>query len=138
MLYVALDIAARDARIEDAAWRELDVGRKELLLPLADDARLREAAKHVARFKLTQSSTRAYVAGLLEASGTKRGVRLTIPMLVTRVEKLRASLGSDSVQQRIERIVATSERRDRERAAAKVEELRTLLGSVAKALRRKR
>ena len=48
MLSVALHVAAWDKRINDEAWRGLDLGRKELLLPLGDDARLREAAQHVA------------------------------------------------------------------------------------------
>ena len=35
MLYVGLEIAARDKRINDDVWRTLEPGRKELLLPLA-------------------------------------------------------------------------------------------------------
>ena len=34
VLYVAVAIAANDRRITDQAWRGLDGGRKELLLPL--------------------------------------------------------------------------------------------------------
>jgi hypothetical protein len=49
MLYVALQLAAYDKRITDQTWRGLDTGRKELLLPLAEDRRLRDAAQHVSR-----------------------------------------------------------------------------------------
>src|SRR5438105_7545890 len=42
LLYVALEIAARDKRINDGSWRALDAGRKELLLPLADERTVRK------------------------------------------------------------------------------------------------
>ncbi len=64
MLYVALHIAARDRRITDEAWRNLEPGRKEILLPLGDDGLMRKAAQHVSAMKLTQRATRAYVASL--------------------------------------------------------------------------
>ena len=41
MLYVAIHIAAHDKRITDEAWRNLEPGRKELLLPLGDEAAMR-------------------------------------------------------------------------------------------------
>ena len=58
MLYVAVQLAAYDKRITDQTWRGLDTGRKELLLPLAEDRRLRDAAQHVSKFNLTQTKTR--------------------------------------------------------------------------------
>jgi hypothetical protein len=76
MLYVALQLAARDKRIADTTWRGLDAGRKELLLPLGDDGRLREAAQHVAKFNLTQASTRQYVSSLLVSAGRAPALRL--------------------------------------------------------------
>ena len=69
MLYVAVRLAAYDKRITDQTWRGLDPGRKELLLPLREDKRLREAAQHVSKFNLTQTKTTAYVSGLLAEEG---------------------------------------------------------------------
>ena len=41
LLYVALHIAARDKRITDGAWRALEPGRKQMLLPLGDEGLMR-------------------------------------------------------------------------------------------------
>ena len=68
LLYVALHIAARDKRIPDQAWRALEPGRKELRLPLGDDALMREAAEHVQAMKLSQRATRAYVGSLRQTT----------------------------------------------------------------------
>jgi len=137
MLYVALQLAAHDKRIADTTWRDLDAGRKELLLPLGDDGRLREAAQHVAEFNLTQASTRQYVSGLLESTGRARAVRLTVPRIVGQVQKLRASLGSAAALRKVEQLRETAEPREREKAAAEVDELREVLGKIAKSLRAK-
>jgi hypothetical protein len=138
MLYVALQLAARDKRIADTTWRGLDAGRKELLLPLGDDTRLRDAAQHVSKFNLTQASTRQYVSGLLESSGRPRAVRLTVPRLVGQVKKLRASLGTPAALRKVEQLRDVAEPRDRDKAAEEVEQLRKVLGKIAKALRAKR
>jgi hypothetical protein len=135
MLYVALQLAARDKRIADTTWRGLDAGRKELLLPLGDDARLRDAAQHVAKFNLTQASTRQYVSGLLESGGKPRAVRLTVPRLVGHVQKLRATIGSASALRKVEQLRESADHRERERAAEEVEQLREVLGKIAKSLR---
>ena len=135
MLYVALQVAARDKRIADTTWRSLDAGRKELLLPLADDARLRDAAQHVAKFNLTQASTRQYVSELRAAAGNARAIRLTVPRLVAQVHKLRATIGSPAALRKIEQLRDGTDAKDRERAAAEVEQLREVLSSIAKSLR---
>lgn len=137
MLYVALQLAAHDKRIADTTWRGLDAGRKELLLPLGDDARLRDAAQHVSKFNLTQASTRQYVSGLLESAGRPRAVRLTVPRLVGQVKKLRATLGTAAALRKVEQLRDVAEPREREKAAEEVEELREALGKIAKALRAK-
>jgi hypothetical protein len=90
---LSLRVAAADRRISAQAWRGLDVGRKEILLPLHDDKRLLAGARHVADLNLSQSKTREYVTGLLAESGVSRQSRLTPRKLVGRVKKLRASLG---------------------------------------------
>lgn len=137
MLYVSLQLAARDKRIADTTWRGLDAGRKELLLPLGEDARLREAAQHVAKFNLTQASTRQYVAGLLESAGRARAVRLTVPRLVGHVQKLRATLGTAAALRKVEQLREGAEPRERERAADEVDQLRDVLAKVARSLRAK-
>jgi hypothetical protein len=60
VLYVTLQIVTHDKRISDDAWRILDAGRKEVLLPLREEGRLREAAQHVSAFKLTIPATVQY------------------------------------------------------------------------------
>jgi hypothetical protein len=137
MLYVALQLAARDKRIADTTWRGLDAGRKELLLPLGDDTRLREAAQHVAKFNLTQASTRQYVSSLLESAGRARAVRLTVPRLVGHVQKLRATLGTAAALRKVEQLRERAEPREREKAADEVEQLREVLGKIARSLRAK-
>ena len=97
ILYVAVQVAARDKRITDMAWRGLDAGTKELLLPLATDERLREAAQHVSKWNLSHSNTRKYVAEVLKSNGRSRGVRITVPRLVARAQKLRQSLDGAAV-----------------------------------------
>lgn len=77
LLYVALHIAAHDKRINDESWRNLEPGRKELLLPLPSESLMREAAQHVTEMKLTQRATRSYVSALLEREGERRKLRLT-------------------------------------------------------------
>jgi hypothetical protein len=137
MLYVALQLAARDKRIADTTWRGLDAGRKELLLPLGDDARLREAAQHVAKFNLTQASTRQYVSGLLTSGGRPPALRLTMPRLVSHVQKLRATVGTAAALRKLEQLRETSEPREREKAAEEVEQLRDVLAKIARSLRAK-
>jgi len=115
----------------------LDAGRKELLLPLGEDTRLREAAQHVAKFNLTQSSTRQYVTELLAAGGKARPVRLTVPRLVAQVHKLRSSIGSPAALRKIEQLREGADAKDRERAADEVDQLRDVLSKIAKSLRAK-
>lgn len=92
MLSVAVRVAAHDRRITDESWRGLEVGRKQLLLPLRDEALMREAAQHVAAFKLTQETTAEYVTGLLAEQGRQRVVRVTVPRVLDRVRRFRQGL----------------------------------------------
>jgi hypothetical protein len=100
VLYVTLHIAAHDKRITDEAWRGLDVGRKELLLPLGDEAHLRAAAQHVTAMKLTQRETREYVGALLVARGDERAVRLTAPRIAAQLRTFRERVGTAMYQRR--------------------------------------
>ncbi len=137
MLYVAVQLAARDKRIVDQSWQGLDAGRKELLLPLANDQRLREGAQHVSKFNLTQTDTRQYVAEQLRASGRAPAVRLTVPLLVQRVSKLRASLGSAAALKRVHTLKESADPSERAEAADEIDKLRGVLGEISKVLRKR-
>lgn len=138
LLYVALNIAARDKRIGDQSWRGLDAGRKELLLPLGDDQRLREAAQHVAKFNLTQPMTRAYVTELLESQGRARQVRLSAPRLIGRVKLLRTGLERPAVLRKVAELREGLEPAERAQVVEELERLRGVLAELAKAIRGRR
>lgn len=135
MLYVALQVAAYDKRITDQSWRRLDAGRKEILLPLEDERRLKDAATHVTKFKLTQTKTREYVGELLARSGATRQVRLTAPLLVGRVRKLRESLDGAAVLRRIRDMQADLDGAQRRQIAGEIDKLREVLQSITRELR---
>jgi hypothetical protein len=135
MLYVALQVAARDKRITDQSWRGLDAGRKELLLPLETDKKLREAAQHVSKFNLTQAKTREYVAELIAEEGGSREVRLTAPVLVRRMKKLRESIAGHSVLRKVRSLRATATDAERGQIAQEIDELREALNAISKELR---
>jgi hypothetical protein len=137
ILYVSLHLAARDKRITDQTWRGLDTGRKELLLPLGDDARLREGAKHVTRYNLSQGKVREYVAGVLAAGGRERRIRITVPRLVDRVRRLHASIGGADVARKVGDARGKLTPQERVQAAEALDELRSVLGELARTLRNK-
>ncbi len=138
LLYVALHIAARDKRITDQAWRMLEPGRKELLLPLGDEALMREAAQHVQAMKLSQRATRAYVDGLRSEHGRARRSRLTGRGLASRVKRLGATVATASFARQAAR--AAAELSDAERAEVRrdVEALRAWSSELLRVLRRAR
>ncbi len=68
-LHISVRIAAFDKRIQDEAWRNLEPGRKELLLPLRSEEALREGAQHVTAMKLSHRDTKAYVKAHLPPQG---------------------------------------------------------------------
>ena len=63
---------AASERIGNQAWRGLDAGRKELLLPLKSSDALREGAQHISKFNLTRAKARESVTGALESQGKSR------------------------------------------------------------------
>jgi hypothetical protein len=136
MLYVSVQLAARDKRITDQNWQGLDAGRKELLLPLATDARLRAGAQHVAKFNLTHASTRQYVSEMLKANGKERVVRLTAPLLAQRVSKLRSSLGTAAVLAKVAELHKAAKPEERAMAVDEIEKLRDVLRDISKTLRK--
>ena len=135
LLYVALRIAAHDRRITANAWRGLDAGRKELLLPLRDDRTLLTAARHVSDLNLSQPKTREYVTGLLASSGTPRRVRITPRAFASRVKKLRTGLGGASTTRRLATL--TMEPEERARVVDELEQLHQATGDMLKAVKRR-
>jgi hypothetical protein len=136
MLYTALQLAARDARIGDQAWRNLDAPRKELLLPLREDQAIRKAAQHVSKFNLSQARTRHYVTEQLALASRPRQVRLTASGLSKRVRALHDSLEGDAVLAKVRQMNGSLDASAREGMVEEVERLRKTLGELARALRR--
>lgn len=135
VLYVALKLAAYDKRIADQTWRGLDSGRKELLLPLRDERRLRDAAQHVSKFNLSQTKTSAYVSELISEAGEVQQVRLTGPVLMGRMRKLRETLGGAAVLRRVRALHGDLEASERQALAAEIDKARDVLSAIAREVR---
>lgn len=134
MLYVAVQVAAYDKRIRDQAWRGLDAGRKELLLPLGED-RLREGAQHVSKFDLSQSKTREYVAELRTHTGHSKQVRMTRASLTGRMKKLRDSLGGAAVLRRVKTLSGKLDASERKAVVDEIDRLRGVLEELSRAIK---
>ena len=136
MLYVCVKLAAWDKRIQDETFDRLDAGRKELLLPLADAKRMRDAANHVSKLKLTQTDTKQYVTSLLEDGGKSRQTRLTASGLASRVGKLSESLSGAAVLRQVRKMHADLEVDERNEVAGEIEKLREVLGEIVRTLKK--
>jgi hypothetical protein len=101
-LYVALEIAAHDKRIQDDSWRLLEPGRKELLLPLRDESLMRKAARRVVEMKLSHRSTRELVRAELSARGDKQAVRVTPQRFHNQVKKFRERVVDAAYKRKVE------------------------------------
>jgi hypothetical protein len=137
VLYVALRVAAYDKRITDQTWRGLDAGRKELLLPLREDRRLRDAAQHVSKFNLTQTKTSAYVGELMSEAGEAKVVRLTGPMMIGRMKKIHESLGGPSMLKRMRALRGDLDPAQRETLVGEIDKVREVLSAIAREVRRR-
>ena len=135
MLYVAVRLAAYDKRITDQTWRGLDTGRKELLLPLREDRRLRDAAQHVTKFNLTQTKTTAYVSELLAEGGEAPQVRLTAPVLMRRMAKIREALGGAAVLKKVRALHGEMDPKERQALAGEIDKVREVLSAIAREVR---
>jgi len=135
MLYVAVRLAAYDKRITDQTWRGLDPGRKELLLPLREDRRLRDAAQHVTKFNLTQTKTTAYVSELLAEGGEPPQVRLTAPVLMRRMAKIREALGGAAVLKKVRALHGEMDAKERQALAGEIDKVREVLSAIAREVR---
>ena len=119
VLYVAVEIAARDKRINDDIWRNLEPGRKELLLPLADESRMRRAAKHVVEMKLSHDKTREYVAALRTEDGDEPKKRVTLGAVTSRVRRFHTTLGAASALRSLKKV--SQRATDEEKATLRAE-----------------
>ncbi len=135
MLYLALHIAARDKRINDEAWRGLEPGRKALLLPLGDEASMREGAQHVTAMKLSQRATRQYVTATLEERGDAREVRVTAPRVTAALRRFRQRVTDKAVERKT---IAALKSADAAETAEALKELEALSAWATRVLRRVR
>jgi hypothetical protein len=135
-LYVALRISAYDKRITDESWRLLDVGRKELLLPLVDVTALREAARHVIKFDLTHKMVQAYVNGQLAEQGDTRAVRWTAPQMQKQLEKLHTMLAERAPVRRLRELRSSLSDEQRDGLLTRAKELQKALAVVTRELRK--
>lgn len=135
LLYVSLHIAARDKRINDETWRNLEPGRKALLLPLGDERAMRKAARHVTELKLTQRDTQRYVGTLLAETGRPRAVRLTVPRITAQVRKFREHV-TDKAYER--KLLTTLQSADPREAKAALKELQAVQAWTKRVLDRLR
>lgn len=134
-LYVALHIAARDKRIGDEAWRSLDAGRKELLLPLGDEAAMRRAAQHVTAMKLSTRATREYVAALRTTRGAGPRARITGERVAGRVQRFNKLAGDDAARARCLQALRALDDDKRRAAAAELRQLREWANELLRGLR---
>lgn len=136
VLYVAVEIAARDKRINDDIWRGLEPGRKEMLLPLADESRMRKAAKHVVEMKLSQDKTREYVAALRAEESEGPKPRITVRSMTNRVRAFHTAVGAAPALRALKK--ASQRATDEERAAlrAEVDAVAAWVASARQVLRR--
>jgi len=138
MLSVALHVAAYDKRINDESWRGLDVGRKEILLPLGEDKLLRAAARRVSSLKLSQRATRDLVGSMQAEAGRGKAVRLTPGQLQTRVRKMRVALAPKPFLRKVETLSRGLDGDTREALRREVAALREAADALLETLQHER
>jgi hypothetical protein len=137
LVYVALRMAAWDKRIQDSTFRSLDAPRKELLLPLDDETKLKKAANHVAKLGLTQTDTRQYVTELMAEDGKPRQVRFTGAQLGRKMKLMREDLEGAATLRRVKALRAEMDVKDRDGLVAEMESLRDVVSELVRALKGK-
>ncbi len=136
LLYTSLEIAALDRRVTQQAWRGLDAGRKEELLPLKNDAtELRKAAQHVSAMNLTRKQAESYVSEILKEAGKPRQVRATQAQIVGQVTKLRIVLEAATMRKRAVELRTEMSPEERENVVSEIEKLREVLRQLAKVVK---
>ena len=136
LLHVSLSIAAHDKRITHEAWRKLEPGRKELLLPLGDERSMRDAAQRVVDMKLTQRETRNLVRDLRQKRGDQPAVRVTAQALIAGVRRLGERLSDLESANAIAPLVERLDHEQRAELSRSVDALETRLRAVVQAIKR--
>jgi len=137
LLEVAVRIAAHDKRINDDAWRLLEPGRKELLLPLGNERAMRDAAQRVVAMKMSQRATRTLVRQQLSAEGRASVPRTTPKRLKTQLSKFNERLTDLSARRRIESVLTKSSAEEKNELRGEVERLAAWAKDVLGKLRAK-
>ncbi len=135
-LYIALRIAATDRRINAQAWRGLDAGRKEILLPLHDEKLLVAGARHVSDLNLSQSKTREYVSGVLAKTTKPQRARITKKVFVNRINGARTAFGGQDAAAYL-RAIAQMDAKERATAVTELRALQEVVSKLLAAARRK-
>lgn len=133
-----LRCAAWDHRIPDDEFRNLDFGRKVLLLPLNDATLLRKAAQHVSRANLTQDATGDYVTTVLAAQpGAGPDVRVSVPRVKASLRRFRARYGAAAFRKRLSRAVSKLDDDGRAELLDELQSARDDLDALLGALRKR-
>lgn len=134
-MHVAITIAAHDKRITDDSWRLLEPARKQLLLPLGDEAAMREAAQHVVKMKLSHRATSVFVRGLREASKPRA---LTKKQIGARIRAFRGVITDAASRRAIEHTLANADAAEQKRLRSELSSLRAWTTSILQRLPRPR
>lgn len=134
-LLTAVRVAACDRRVNDGSWRNLDYGRRSLLLPLKDPAMLRAGAKHVVDLDLSHSQVRDYVSATLASAGRPKQLRVTPDGIKKRVRALTTSLGTPQVLRRVTALRDDMTAEERDALAEELIALRDVLATLARTVR---
>ena len=135
LLEVAVRIAAHDKRINDDAWRLLEPGRKELLLPLRDEGSMREAAQRVVAMKMSHRATRRFVRERLEGAGRASAPRTTPKRLGRDLAKLNERLGDIASKRRLNALVTSGTDEERKALHTELARLAEWVHTMRRALR---
>lgn len=133
-LTVAVRIAAYDKRLQSDSWKLLEPGRKELLLPLKDEALLREAAEHVVDSTLGLDATKTYVHTLREKNGVSKTSRMTAPNLKKKFAGVRGQLMDKGFLQRVVKLAATLDPAEKKELKDEARALEAALAALRKKL----
>jgi hypothetical protein len=134
-LYVSLEIAAHDKRIQDDSWRLLEPGRKELLLPLRDESLMRKAARRVVEMKLSQRATKELVRAELAARDEKPTSRVTPQRFHTQIRRFRERVLDTSYHRKIESQLRELPKQDKTAVRDELQALQQWATSLLAALR---
>ncbi len=134
-LHRCVRIAAFDKRIQDEAWRNLESGRKELLLPLQTEDALREGAQQVTALKLSYRATKAYVRAHLPPKPKAKAKKGAPRAVARRIGRLKERLGEAPFRKSLLATYAKSTPEDRAAIKEEMNGLRDLVAELLAELR---